>query len=653
MATLTGKTLGKYQILERLGRGGMADVYEAYHARLDRHVAIKVLHPHLIEGQDFLARFEREAKAVASLKHPHIVQVFDFDFQEDLHYIVMELVDGGSLRGRLEDLARAGTRMPQKDALRILADVASAIDYAHGRGMLHRDVKPANVLLDHDGDACLSDFGIARILSDTQFTTTGALIGTPHYMSPEQGKGLPLTKATDLYSLGVVLYEMLTGRAPYDSETPLGVIHKHIFEPLPSPRLACPDLPVAAEDVLVKALAKEPDDRFASAGQMLQALEHALAPTDGAATARPTPPRIKLERRAAEPAAPGPSQAAPSTAPQAAAAPVQPTISSLPTMAMEDQPAPSSTPAAVSEPSGGLPPAPPKARRLRLKPILFGVAAMAVIGVALALLLPRLSLGEAPPSATSPSPVQPAHPEPCSSINTCSALAQSALEDQRYEEALELYLRAQARVPLEQRPTYAYLRCQMAEVNLALGQTDVARMNLEACIDWTGSDPSKAELRALAEDEIRAISGTPTSPPATDPYADHVAFFEPGGQANQDCADPAAALGPPDFDPNRLSTFLCLGFRGAVELEFVDNVVVDGPGADLRVYGDPEMNDTWHILVSVNGNNWLDFGSQPEVVELDLATVGRDRIRFIRFESGDTRAPELDAVEALHSEPAG
>jgi serine/threonine-protein kinase len=604
---------------------------------------------------DFLARFEREAKAVASLKHPHIVQVFDFDFQDDLHYIVMELVDGGSLRSRLEDLARAGARMPQKDALRILAHVSSAIDYAHGRGMLHRDVKPANVLLDHDGDAYLSDFGIARILSETQFTTTGALIGTPHYMSPEQGKGLPLTKATDLYSLGVVLYEMLTGRAPYDSDTPLGVIHKHIYEPLPSPRLACPDLPVAVEDVLVKALAKEPDDRFASAGQMLQALEHALAPAGGAAVAQPTPPRIKPERRAAESAATGPSQAAPPAAPQAAAALAQPTISSLPTMAMEDQPAPSSTPAAALEPSGGFPPAPPKARRLRPKPILLGVAAMAVIGVALALLLPRLSSGGAPPSATSPSPVQPANPEPCNTLGDCLAQAAAFLAAQHYGDAVEFYTRAQARVPQEQRPAYAYLWCQMAEANLALQREDVALMNLQTCIDWTGGDPSKAELRALAEDQIRAISGQ-AAPPSTDPYADHVVFFEPGGQA-QDCADPAAdpaaALGPPDFDVNQPSTFLCLGLRGAVELEFVDNVVVDGPGADLRVYGDPEMNDTWHILVSVNGNNWLDFGPQPEVVELDLATVGRDRIRFIRFESGDTRAPELDAVEALHSEPAG
>src|SRR5512136_1323917 len=189
MATLTGTTLGKYQVLERLGRGGMADVYRAHHTRLDRDVAIKVLHPHLIEGQDFLARFEREAKAVASLKHPHIVQVFDFDSQDDLQYLVMELIDGGSLRGRLEELAKSTARLPRDDTRRIFGHVASALDYAHRRGMLHRDVKPANVLLDRDGDAYLSDFGIARILSETQFTTTGALIGTPHYMSPEQGKG--------------------------------------------------------------------------------------------------------------------------------------------------------------------------------------------------------------------------------------------------------------------------------------------------------------------------------------------------------------------------------------------------------------------------------------------------------------------------------
>ena len=279
----------------------MADVYRGHHTRLDRDVAIKVLHPHLIEGRDFLAQFEREAKAVASLKHPHIVQVFDFDSQDDLNYLVMELIDTGSLRGRLEELAQAGSRLSREDTLRIFGHLASALDYAHRRGMLHRDVKPANVLLQKDGDAYLSDFGIARILSQTQFTTTGALIGTPQYMSPEQGKGLPLTEAADLYSLGVVLYEMLTGRPPYDGDTPLGVIHKHLFDPLPAPRTVCPDLPAQVDDLLFKALAKEAGERYTSGAEMLEALEHSLAPGAAVPAARPTPQVHKPKTRPTEP----------------------------------------------------------------------------------------------------------------------------------------------------------------------------------------------------------------------------------------------------------------------------------------------------------------------------------------------------------------
>lgn len=190
MTSLIGKNLGKYRIIERLGRGGMANVYKAYHPQLDRYVAIKMLHGYLAEGKDFLARFEREARAVAALRHPQIVQVYDFDIEDEVYYMVMELIGGKSMKTRLKELHKSGDLLPLNEAAGIFGHIAEALEYAHQQGMLHRDIKPANVLLDKSGRAFLTDFGIARILSDTQITATGALIGTPEYMSPEQGKGI-------------------------------------------------------------------------------------------------------------------------------------------------------------------------------------------------------------------------------------------------------------------------------------------------------------------------------------------------------------------------------------------------------------------------------------------------------------------------------
>ena len=275
MDALIGKTLGPYQIVERIGRGGMATVYKAYQPALDRKVAIKVLPAHLAEAPGFAQRFQREARAVARLEHPNILAVYDFGRQGDLSYLVMRYVEGGTLKDLL------GKRLPLERVAELVSEIADALDYAHERGVVHRDVKPSNVLLDPQGRALLTDFGVARIVEETQqITGTGVGVGTPAYMSPEQGKGKPVDGRSDVYSLGVMLYEMLTGQVPYQAETPIAVVLKHINDPLPIPRQVNPAIPEAVERVVLKALAKEPEDRHQTAGEMAKALRGAIADTE-------------------------------------------------------------------------------------------------------------------------------------------------------------------------------------------------------------------------------------------------------------------------------------------------------------------------------------------------------------------------------------
>ena len=235
MASLEGQTLGKYRVLEPLGRGGMARVYRAYHPRLDRYVAIKVMRPDLVEDGEFLARFQREARAVAALRHPNIIQVYDFDVQDDIYYMVMELMEGDTLKARLTDYRVQGERMAWGEMVRIILDVLDGLAYAHSERIIHRDLKPANILLTRRGEAVIGDFGITHIIGGTRRTERGALIGTLEYMAPEQGLSGRCDAYSDIYSLGVVFYEMLTQRTPFDADTPLAVLMKHINDPLPLP----------------------------------------------------------------------------------------------------------------------------------------------------------------------------------------------------------------------------------------------------------------------------------------------------------------------------------------------------------------------------------------------------------------------------------
>ena len=273
--SLEGQTLGKYRVLDQLGRGGMAQVYRAYHPQLDRYVAIKVLRSDLIEEHDFLARFRREAQAVAGLRHPNIVQVFDFDVQGNVYFMVMELLEGDTLKARLNDYRLRGERMPLGEIVRVLLDVLEGLTYAHAEGMIHRDIKPANIMLTKRGQAVVADFGIAQIVGGTRHTVSGALMGTLNYMAPEQGLEGRSDARSDIYSLGIVLYEMLTQHTPFDADTPLAVLMKHLNDPLPLPRKVDPSIPEPFERVVLKSLAKQPEERYQIAKEMAQALAQA------------------------------------------------------------------------------------------------------------------------------------------------------------------------------------------------------------------------------------------------------------------------------------------------------------------------------------------------------------------------------------------
>ena len=381
MSTLIGQSLGRYHILEQLGEGGMATVYKAYDTRLEADVAVKVIRtenilPSVLDRT--LKRFEREAKALARLTHANIVKVTDYGEYEGKPYLVMEYLPSGTLKSKL------GKPIPWREAARLLVPVARALAYAHEQGMVHRDVKPSNILITQSGDPMLTDFGIAKIIDEeatVDLTGTSAAVGTPEYMAPEQVTAKSVDHRADIYALGVVFYEMVTGRKPFTADTPMAVLFKHASDPLPRPKGFVPTLPDAVEKVLLKALAKRPEDRYASMSGFANALERTVISEQSAVISK-----VKEEKVESKQAGPG---ARPSTDTQA-------TINQMEESIIKERPAPRTPSIQTVAPSSspGL---------LRYWPIgLVGVLVIAGLTIALIVALAQATGNRAVPVITEP-----------------------------------------------------------------------------------------------------------------------------------------------------------------------------------------------------------------------------------------------------------
>jgi len=451
-----------------VGRGGMATVYKARHPGLNRTVAVKVLHRHLAVDSAFVGRFRREARAVAALRHPNIVRVYDFDNEGDIYFIVMEFIDGPTLASFLKRLFKQSRHLSPQEVLQLFSPLCSAIHYAHEQGMVHRDIKPSNIILTRQHEPILTDYGIARIAGATAYTIPGVVIGSAHYMSPEQAEGLPGDNRSDIYSLGIVLFEALTGSVPFQGETPASVLMKQVSAAPPPALSLNPDLPPAIEAVINKALAKDPNDRYQQGSDFALALQEvfgqaAAAPAPAGEVAAVEDRTIQVTRQITPP---------PPSAGEATRV-AEPTV--------------------VTEEELTIPPAPVRRRASKFpKQVVIPAVALAVVAVAVGgfLLLVGGGGGSSEPGATTPGPsVQATQAATANPAIALMAEGDSLVQQGKLKDAVSKYQEA-----LLSDPNNDTARTQLGTAYYLLPNLDdVAQQELEKALQV-----NPANVKALA-----------------------------------------------------------------------------------------------------------------------------------------------------------
>lgn len=569
---LAGQVIDKYQLIEVMGRGGMAVVYRARQLNIERNVAVKVMSSALAGSPDFIARFKREADLIAKLEHPHILPIYDYGQLGEFVYLVVRLMEGGSLDRRVR-----GKALPLPDVEKLSAQIGAGLDYAHQHGIVHRDLKPNNVLLDNLGNAYLMDFGIAKIMQGTQMTATGTMMGTPAYMAPEQWKADNIDQRADIYSMGIILYELLTGDVPFHAETPHQLMFAHLEKEMPRASLKVPGLSSDIDDVILKATSKKPEDRYQKATELTKALADAIKGQKEDLRGDLVPLTVRLERP-------------PQTEPTSPPAPAKP----IPKQAMR------TVLDAAPPPVSGYTPPPPQTQMPQYTPP------------------PQTGMSQPPYQQQ---PVYQTYQTPAPTFPPPTGYTMQPVYTAKKKGPSVLAIFGSLLVLL------ILLGAAAAIILFALNQDDdggddetpivAASQSVEAPTESATDEPTEAATEDGTPENTATPTGTPTSTPTASPEAPQIA------------AVPLLTAQSPMLCPDTMASQLSVGMHARTTLTGggATNVRAEpggertftlSNGAEFNVIGGPECNPQftwWQIQLADGREGWVAEGEDNYFIE--------------------------------------